>query len=155
MGFLGSIVGAVAKPFERALGKNVARVLIPAIPISQLAAKIGDPIINKVIGGLFTPAHVSQAPVQQRLVLPGQNFASSGSTQPYYAAQQTPYYNDFGQQLSYPEAQPMGGASTWGYSTTPMTSYPVYSPTYSAVQAPQASNRAWEDIASLAIPFLL
>lgn len=151
MGLFGHFFSFVEKPIYRALGKTATNVLLPFIPISHIAASIGD----KVLAGALTPAHVSQVPIQQRSAsIPVQYQPTPPTTyQGGYGNQQQPYYyggNSYAP-TTYPQAEPFQGGSPWDFSTPS----PAYSNPPSVTYSAQAPDRTWEDLALQAVPFFL
>jgi hypothetical protein len=154
MGFLGSIVHAVASPVEHLIGKTATKVFFPVVPISQFAAKIGDTLINKVAAGVAGPHQVASASQSH-----GPVYGAGQSFNTQYGQPQTPmmpYYGGGGGALTYPQAEPYyGGQPSWGSSIQPTTFYRESSPTYLEAPAQPAGARSWEDLALTALPFLL
>ncbi len=150
MGF-GSFVKHLTKPITRALGPVGTAVLLPAVPITQLAANVAD----KVVAGAMTPKNVSPQPVMQRGI-PGSYGPQPGYNVSYGAPTYAPpSYGGGGFQPSYQPAEPFYGGSPWGSST--QYSQPLTTPwvTYSAPQAQPPQGRIWEDLIMGALPFIL
>lgn len=146
MGF-GSFISHITKPVTRALGPVGTAVLLPVIPISQIAGSL----IDKVAAGAMTPAHVSNVPVEQRGYGAGQNPSQSYS---FYTQQPSQGYyggpSAFQQPLTYPQAQSYYGGDPWASSTQ---SFQPSTMQYRGSSVPQ--DRTWEDLAMAALPFFL
>jgi len=158
MGFFDDIVHTFTSPVEHLIGKTATNILFPVVPISHIAAKLGDVALGKV-GSLVT-GHVGPVPMTTRHPF---NPAQINVPQPQlpYMYQPAPtYYSGGGSGLSYPEAQPYLGSSSYGGSpwdsstpSTPFFSQP--SATYSVAAPAQRGQVPWEDLIGAALPFFL
>jgi hypothetical protein len=142
MGF-GSFFEHITAPIERIFHPVIKASGLPNIP--QIAFHLADKIALGQNGPTATQSH---QPVPQPIYGQGPQYYPSYGGGGY----SEPYINNTPQTFSPSE---FGGAPSWGYSTAPMTYYPASTPTYLAAPAAPPQDRTWEDIASLAIPFLL
>ena len=146
MGLFSSFVHVVASPVEHLIGKTATNVLLPVIPLSQLAGGL----IDKAMAGAMTPLNVSQVPIQQRTTQSTLPQYSPNYYAPSYGA---PSYGGGGQYDAYsmqPAQQPYyGGQQSWGYSTQ------YLAPSTMPYQASSGlQDRTWETLVGLAPLFL-
>lgn len=138
-------VHRVAQPVERIIGKKATAVIFPVVPISKAAGAIAD----KVLTGALTPRNVSRVPVEQRTEPYAPQIVTYGAP-----GNTAPFYSGGGYAPSYPQAEPFYGGSPWDssiqYSIPSTPRYQAYS-----TPPPRQADRTWEDLITVALPFIL
>jgi|SRR5262252_5509431 len=135
MGF-GSFFSHLVAPVTKALGPVGTAVLLPAIPLTQIASNVID---------------VAAAKVGSALVGPGHNVAPATPSGPYNVTQPTRGYTQpvyYGAPTYYAPTYPEMGGQQWGYSTPSVPSFQPSAPMYRDYSAPPtpSGDRSWEDL---------
>lgn len=149
----------ITKMITRAVGlPDKAIPIVNAVFPALLATNVAGTAILKVASGIVgggKSQSQAAAPVPQQAVAPVPT--QTQTTVPYYVQGGGSYLApDYAMPYQQPYYGYEGGYNPWGYSTSPMISFPqtYYQPVSTYSPAPAQQGGIWEDIAQAA-PLLL